>query len=158
VAGLTKVLPGDRVIFKDVSVSFLGGAKIGVVGPNGAGKSTLLRVLSGADRDFDGDIWRRDGLRIGHLAQEPELDPTKNVHDNIMDGLKHKTDLLARFEEISAQMADPDADMTAVSTAWSVVRRACLPAGPLPAERARPPPPASCHGRPRPLPASHARS
>ena len=114
VNGVTKVLPGDRVIFKDVSASFLDGAKIGIVGPNGAGKSTLLKMLAGADREFDGDVWRKDGLRIGHLAQEPELDPTKDVHGNIMEGLRFKTDLLDRFNAISEAMADPDADFDKV--------------------------------------------
>ncbi len=128
VNGVTKVLPGDRVIFKDVSASFLDGAKIGIVGPNGAGKSTLLKMLAGADREFDGDVWRKDGLRIGHLAQEPELDPTKDVHGNIMEGLRFKTDLLDRFNAISEAMADPDAD-------FDKVRRPSRPAAPAIAER-----------------------
>jgi ATPase subunit of ABC transporter with duplicated ATPase domains len=114
VTSVTKILPGSRTVLNDVSVSFLVGAKIGVVGPNGAGKSTLLKLLAGEDKEFDGEIWSRQGLRIGYLAQEPELDSSKSVHENIMDGLKHKTDLVKRFNELSAQLSEPDVDMAEV--------------------------------------------
>lgn len=115
VTGVSKILPGNRTVLNDVTVSFLGGAKIGVVGPNGAGKSTLLKLLAGIDKEFDGEIWSREGLRIGHLSQEPELDASKSVHENIMDGLRFKTDLVDRFNELSNELSNPEADMTAVS-------------------------------------------
>jgi hypothetical protein len=120
VDAVTKVLPGHRTVLKDVACTFLEGAKIGVVGPNGAGKSTLLRILAGEDREFDGTFWRRDGCRVGFLAQEPVLDPAKDVHGNIMDGLKFKTDLLDRFNEISHALADPNADFDKVCACFGV--------------------------------------
>lgn len=110
VRGLTKMLPGGRTLFKDVSLAFQRGAKIGVLGLNGSGKSSLLKVIAGVDAEFDGTLWKADGLRIGYLMQEPVLDASKSVHDNIMDGLKEKTDLLARYEQLSMDMAAPDVD------------------------------------------------
>lgn len=107
---LGKILPGGRVLFKDVSLAFQRGAKIGVLGLNGAGKSSLLKILGGIDTEFDGKVWRADGIKVGYLAQEPKLDESKSVHDNIMDGLKEKTNLLTSYEELSAKMAEPDAD------------------------------------------------
>lgn len=104
------MLPGGRTLFKDVSLAFQRGAKIGVLGLNGSGKSSLLKVIAGVDAEFDGTLWKADGLRVGYLMQEPVLDTTKSVHDNIMDGLKEKTDLLARYEQLSMEMASPDVD------------------------------------------------
>jgi ABC-type nitrate/sulfonate/bicarbonate transport system ATPase subunit len=105
VRGLGKTLPGGRVLFKDVSLGFQRGAKIGVLGLNGSGKSSLLKVIAGVDTEFDGDYWKADGLRVGYLAQEPVLDASKSVHENIMEGLREKTDLLARYEALSTEMA-----------------------------------------------------
>lgn len=110
VRGLTKMLPGGRTLFKDVSLGFQRGAKIGVLGLNGSGKSSLLKVLAGVDPEFDGTVWRADGLRLGYLMQEPMLDNSKSVHDNIMDGLREKTDLLARYEQLSVDMSAEDVD------------------------------------------------
>jgi sulfate-transporting ATPase len=112
--GLGKTLPGGRVLFQNISLAFQRGAKIGLLGLNGSGKSSLLKVLAGVDTEFDGEFWKSDGLRVGYLQQEPQLDPSKNVHHNIMDGLKEKTDLLDRFEQLSAAMAEPDADLDAI--------------------------------------------
>jgi hypothetical protein len=120
--GLTKILPGGRVLFKDVSLAFQRGAKIGVLGLNGTGKSSLLKIIGGVDSEFDGDMWRKAGLRIGYLAQEPRLDEGKSVHDNIMDGLREKTDLLARFDAVNAAMADPDADLDALCAEQAAVQ------------------------------------
>ncbi|TMW55438.1 hypothetical protein Poli38472_010320 [Pythium oligandrum] len=103
-------IPGGKKLFERVSLGFLRGAKIGVLGPNGTGKSTLLKIIAGVRKEFDGERWVKDGLRVGYLAQEPYLDPNKNVYENIMDGLKETTDLLERFDEVSMAMGEPDAD------------------------------------------------
>ena len=82
--GLTKAYPGGREVLKDVWLSFLPGAKIGVLGPNGAGKSTLMKIMAGVDKEFNGEAWAADGVRVGYLAQEPELDPSLDVLGNVM--------------------------------------------------------------------------
>ena len=107
---LSKVFPGGRELFKGITLSFLPGAKIGVLGVNGAGKSTLLKIMAGVDREFNGEAWAADGVRVGELEQEPKLDPAKNVIENIMDGLGETRDLLKRFEEVSARFAEPMSD------------------------------------------------
>lgn len=107
---LSKVFPGGRELFKGITLSFLPGAKIGVLGVNGAGKSTLLKIMAGVDREFNGEAWAADGVRVGYLEQEPKLDPAKNVIENIMDGLGETRDLLKRFEEVSARFAEPISD------------------------------------------------
>ena len=107
---LSKVFPGGRELFKGITLSFLPGAKIGVLGVNGAGKSTLLKIMAGAAREFNGKAWAADGVRVGYLEQEPKLDPAKNVIENIMDGLGETRDLLKRFEEVSARFAEPMSD------------------------------------------------
>ena len=81
-------------------MSFLPGAKIGVLGVNGAGKSTLLKIMAGVDKEFNGEAWAADGVKVGYLEQEPKLDPAKNVMENIMDGLSETRDLLKKFEEV----------------------------------------------------------
>src|SRR6201997_4471292 len=85
--GLNKTYPGGREVLKDIWLSFLPGAKIGVLGVNGAGTSTLLRIMAGVDRDFTGEAWAAEGVRVGYLQQEPELDPSKDVFGNVMEGL-----------------------------------------------------------------------
>ena len=107
VQDLRKVLPGDRTILDGMTLSFLPGAKIGVVGPNGTGKSTLLRILAGEDRDFVGEARPAEGIRIGYLAQEPELDPAKDVRGNVEEGVAEIRELLQHFEEVSARFAEP---------------------------------------------------
>ena len=107
---LSKVFPGGRELFKGITLSFLPGAKIGVLGVNGAGKSTLLKIMAGVDREVNGEAWAADGVRVGYLEQEPKLDPAKNVIENIMDGLGETRDLLKRFEEVSARFAEPMSD------------------------------------------------
>ena len=104
---LTKTFPGGKEILKGITLSFLPGAKIGVLGPNGAGKSTLMKIVAGIDTDFGGEAWAADGIRVGYLEQEPQLDPTKNVEANIMEGLGETKELLERFNEISARFAEP---------------------------------------------------
>jgi ATP-binding cassette ChvD family protein len=104
--GLNKSYPGGKEILKDVWLSFLPGVKIGVLGPNGAGKSTLLKIMAGVDKEYNGEAWAADGIRIGYLAQEPQLDPTLDVQGNVMLGLKPVKDLLERFEAVSARFAE----------------------------------------------------
>ncbi len=113
---LTKVFPGGKELFKGITLSFLPGAKIGVLGVNGAGKSTLLKIMAGVDKDFNGEAWAADGVKVGYLEQEPQLDPNKNVMENVMDGVGQTRALLQEFEEVSAKFAEPmsDEEMTAL--------------------------------------------
>jgi ATP-binding cassette ChvD family protein len=107
---LRKVVGGDRVILDGITLAFLPAAKIGVVGPNGTGKSSLLRILAGVDPDFLGEAHPADGIRIGFLAQEPRLDPSKDVLGNVEEGVAELRDLLRRFETVSARFAEPLSD------------------------------------------------
>ena len=107
---LTKVFPGGKELFKGITLSFLPGAKIGVLGVNGAGKSTLLKIMAGVDKDFNGEAWAADGVKVGYLEQEPQLDPNKNVMENVMDGVGQTRALLQEFEEVSAKFAEPMSD------------------------------------------------
>ena len=107
---LTKVFPGGKELFKGITLSFIPGAKIGVLGVNGAGKSTLLKIMAGVDKEFNGEAWAADGVKVGYLEQEPKLNPDKNVIENIMDGLGETRDLLREFEEVSAKFAEPMSD------------------------------------------------
>jgi sulfate-transporting ATPase len=107
---LRKVVPPSRVILDDIWLSFYPGAKIGVLGANGAGKSSLLRIMAGVDQDFQGEAWAAKGTKIGYLPQEPQLDPTKNVRENVELAVAEQRQLLTRFNEISAAFAEPDAD------------------------------------------------
>ena len=105
--GLRKVVPPSRVILDDIWLSFYPGAKIGVLGPNGAGKSSLLRIMAGLDHDIQGEAWAAKGTKIGHLPQEPHLDPTKDVRGNVEEALKDQRKGLERFNEIAMKFADP---------------------------------------------------
>ena len=111
---LSKIFPGGKKVLDNITLAFLPGAKIGVLGVNGAGKSTLLKVMAGLDHDFGGEAWAADGVRVGFLSQEPELDATKDVLGNVMEGVAATKALMDRFDEVSAQFADPDADMEAL--------------------------------------------
>jgi energy-dependent translational throttle protein EttA len=104
--GLGKTYPGGREVLKDIWLSFLPGAKIGVLGANGAGKSTLLRIMAGEERDFAGEAWAADGVRVGYLPQEPALDPQTDVFGNVVEGLAETKALLDRFEMVSARFAE----------------------------------------------------
>ncbi|MGA0347260.1 MAG: energy-dependent translational throttle protein EttA [Alphaproteobacteria bacterium] len=105
--GLSKIYPGGREVVKDVTLAFLPGAKIGVLGVNGAGKSTLMKIMAGLDNEYGGEAWSAEGVTVGYLPQEPELDATKSVKDNVLAGMGKVTELLARFEEISLKFAEP---------------------------------------------------
>jgi ATP-binding cassette ChvD family protein len=107
---LRKVVPPSRVILDDIWLSFYPGAKIGVLGANGAGKSSLLRIMAGRDQDFQGEAWAAKGTKIGYLPQEPQLDETKNVRQNVEEAVADQRKLLDRFNAISAAFAEPDAD------------------------------------------------
>jgi ATP-binding cassette ChvD family protein len=109
--GLNKTYPGGKQVLKDIWLSFYPGAKIGVLGLNGAGKSTLLKVMAGEDDNFTGEAWAAEGVKIGFLKQEPELDDKKDVLGNVMEGAGDMATMLARFEEVSNAFSDPDADM-----------------------------------------------
>src|SRR5881394_1413321 len=104
--GLGKTYPGGREVLRDIRLSFLPGAKIGVLGLNGAGKSTLLRIMAGQERDFVGEAWAAEGVRVGYLPQEPVLDPEKDVAGNVTEGLAETKALVERFEAVSARFAE----------------------------------------------------
>ena len=105
--GLSKTWPGGREVLKDIHLSFLPGAKIGVLGLNGSGKSTLMKIMAGMDTEFNGEAWPAEGIKVGYLSQEPELDPDKTVLENITMGVGETKALLVRFEEISMAFAEP---------------------------------------------------
>ena len=107
---LSKTYPGGKQVLKDISLSFLPGAKIGVVGLNGAGKSTLLKIMAGLIDDFQGEAWAAEGVRVGYLPQEPQLNPEKDVLGNAMEGVGEKKALLDRYNEIAANYSDETAD------------------------------------------------
>jgi energy-dependent translational throttle protein EttA len=104
--GLTKVHPPDKTVLKDIWLSFLPGAKIGVLGANGSGKSTLLRIMAGLDRHFGGEAFSAEGVSIGFLPQEPELDPSKNVLGNIEEGVAETRALLAEYERVTERLGE----------------------------------------------------
>ncbi len=108
--GLRKLYPPRREVLKDIWLSFLPGAKIGVLGLNGAGKSTLLKIMAGEITEFDGEAWPAKGTRVGYLSQEPALDPEKDVRGNVEDGVAETRALLDRFDEISARFGEEMSD------------------------------------------------
>jgi len=115
--GMTKTFPGaPKPVLSNISLQFYQGAKIGIVGPNGVGKSTLIKIMAGIDTDFTGEAWPGENITVGYLEQEPELDTTKTVLENVKDGARETADLVDRFNEISMLMADPpeDADFDAL--------------------------------------------
>ncbi|HEY5120218.1 MAG TPA: energy-dependent translational throttle protein EttA [Acidimicrobiales bacterium] len=107
---LRRFYPPDREVLKGINLSFYPGAKIGVIGSNGSGKSSLLRIMAGLDDGFTGEARLTPGFSVGYLSQEPQLDPTKDVVGNVADGVAAQRDLLVKFNEVCAAMADPDAD------------------------------------------------
>ena len=107
---LTKVYPGGKKTLENIWLSFLPGAKIGVLGANGAGKSTLLKIMAGVDTEFNGEAWAADGVNIGYLAQEPELNADKDVMGNVMEGVGEVQSLIDRFNEVSMKFAEELSD------------------------------------------------
>jgi ATP-binding cassette ChvD family protein len=108
--GLSKAYPGNRKVLEDINLSFYPDAKIGVLGVNGAGKSTLLRIMAGMDKEFTGEAWVAEGARVGYLPQEPQLDPTLSVRENVMQGVAAQKAVLDRYNEIAANYSDETAD------------------------------------------------
>jgi ATP-binding cassette ChvD family protein len=108
--GLTKTYPGNRKVLENINLSFYPDAKIGVLGVNGSGKSTLLRIMAGIDTDYVGEGWVAEGARVGYLQQEPHLDETKTVRENVMEGVATKRALVERYNEIAANYTDETAD------------------------------------------------
>ena len=107
--GVSKTYPGGKKCFENIRLSFLPGVKIGVVGVNGAGKSTLMKIMAGLDPDFTGEAWAAEGAKVGYLPQEPKLDETRTVRENVMDGVAAKKALLDEFNDIAMKIAeDPD--------------------------------------------------
>ena len=113
---LSKAWPGGKEVLKNISLSFLPGAKIGVLGLNGSGKSTLLKIMAGIETEFQGEAWAADGIKVGYLAQEPELDPSLDVTGNVLAGMGRAKQLVDRFNEVSAKFAKEmsDDEMNAV--------------------------------------------
>ena len=107
---LSKTYPGGKQVLKDISLSFFPGAKIGVVGLNGAGKSTLLKIMAGDLEDYVGEAWAADGIRVGYLPQEPELDAAKDVLANAMEGVADKKGLVDRYNELATNYSDETAE------------------------------------------------
>ena len=103
---LSKAWPGGKEVLKNISLSFLPGAKIGVLGLNGAGKSTLLKIMAGLDTEFNGEAWAADGIKVGYLAQEPELDSSMDVTGNVLSGMGEAKELMDRFNAVSARFAE----------------------------------------------------
>jgi len=111
---LARHYPPDRTVLEDISISFFPGAKIGVIGPNGAGKSSLLRIMAGLDDGFAGEARLTPGFTVGFLSQEPQLDPAKNVKDNVLDGVRPVQDLIDQYNTVMARWSEPDADYEAI--------------------------------------------
>ncbi len=120
--GLTKAYNGGKKVLDGLTLSFLPGVKIGVLGPNGSGKSTLLKIMAGKDKDYSGEAWAAKGVRIGYLEQEPQLDPAKNVFENVMEGLRDVKAKVDRFNAIGMEMAEPDADFDKLGAEMSALQ------------------------------------
>ena len=113
--GMTKTFPGaNKPVLNNISLQFYQGAKIGIVGPNGAGKSTLIKIMAGIDKDFTGEAWPGENITVGYLEQEPQLDPTKTVLENVKDGARATADMVERFNQIGMEMGEEDADFDAL--------------------------------------------
>ena len=108
--GVSKTYPGGKKCFENIRLNFLPGVKIGVVGVNGAGKSTLLRIMAGIDKDFQGEAWAAKGAKVGYLSQEPQLDETLSVRENVMLGVAEKTAKIARYNDLAMNYSDETAD------------------------------------------------
>src|ERR1700724_3788696 len=108
--GLSKTYPGNRKVLENIHLSFYPDAKIGVLGPNGSGKSTLLRIMAGLDTEFSGEAWAAQGARVGYLPQEPQLDTSKSVRENVMEGVGPQRAILHRYNELAMNYSEENAD------------------------------------------------
>ncbi len=122
--GVSKSYPGGKKVLNDIWLSFYPGAKIGVLGHNGAGKSTLLKIMAGVDTAYDGEAWAADGIKIGYLQQEPQLDESKTVHENVMDALGEIKTKVERYNAVAAAMAEPDADFESLTDEMTELQEA----------------------------------
>jgi sulfate-transporting ATPase len=118
---LARHYPPDRTVLEDISISFFPGAKIGVIGPNGAGKSSLLRIMAGLDDGFTGEARLTPGFTVGYLSQEPQLDPSKDVKGNVLDGVREVQALIDQYNAVMAKWSDPDADYEAIGAEQSAL-------------------------------------
>jgi len=117
---MTKTFPGaSKPVLSNISLQFYQGAKIGIVGPNGAGKSTLIKIMAGIDKDYTGEAWPGENINVGYLEQEPQLDPTKTVLENVKDGARATADMVDRFNQIGIEMGEDDADFDALGAEMS---------------------------------------
>src|SRR5205809_5737413 len=105
---VTRFHPPDKEVLKDISISFYPGAKIGVIGPNGSGKSSLLRIMAGLDDGYNGGARLTAGFTVGYLSQEPQLDATKTVKENVLDGVREVHGLIEQYNAVMAKWSDPD--------------------------------------------------
>ncbi|MCK5554740.1 MAG: ATP-binding cassette domain-containing protein, partial [Alphaproteobacteria bacterium] len=103
---LSKTFQGGKKVLNNIYLSFLPGAKIGVLGPNGSGKSTLLKIMAGVDKEFQGEAWAADGCKVGYLPQEPQLNPDKTVYENVMEAMADIKALLDKYNDISNKFAE----------------------------------------------------
>lgn len=118
--GMTKTFTGaPKPVLSDINLQFYQGAKIGIVGPNGAGKSTLIKIMAGIDTDYTGEAWAGENITVGYLEQEPELDPSKTVLENVKDGARATADMVDRFNQIGMEMGEEDADFEALGAEMS---------------------------------------
>jgi len=118
--GMTKTFPGaQKPVLSDISLQFYQGAKIGIVGPNGAGKSTLIKIMAGIDKDYTGEAWPGEYITVGYLEQEPELDNTKTVLENVREGARATADMVERFNQIGVEMGEDGADFDALGAEMS---------------------------------------
>ena len=109
--GLTKTFPGaNKPVLNNIHLQFLPGTKIAIIGVNGAGKSTLMKIMAGIDTEYSGEAWAAEGVTVGYLPQEPQLDPDKTVIENVKAGVRAVADMVERFNAISAEMGDPKED------------------------------------------------
>jgi energy-dependent translational throttle protein EttA len=118
---LARHYPPDRTVLEDISISFYPGAKIGVIGPNGAGKSSLLKIMAGLDDGFTGEARLTPGFTVGYLSQEPQLDPSKDVKGNVLDGVHEVQGLIDQYNAVMAKWSDPDADYEAIGAEQSAL-------------------------------------
>src|SRR6478735_6594925 len=118
---LARHYPPDRTVLENISLSFYPGAKIGVIGPNGAGKSNLLKIMAGLDDGFNGEARLTPGFGVGYLSQEPQLDPTKTVKENVLDGVREVHGLIEQYNAVMANWSEPDADYEAIGAEQSAL-------------------------------------